>query len=50
MEQPGVFDRNDGLCREIRDQLNLLVREQADLLAVNTKDADQLVFLEHRYD
>ena len=44
VEQPGVFDRDDGLCREIRDQLDLLVRERADLLAVNTKDADQLRF------
>ena len=32
------------------DQLDLLVGERADLLAVNADGADQLVVLEHRHD
>jgi hypothetical protein len=48
-EQAGVLDRDDRLRGEVRDQLNLLVGERANLLAVNTDPADQLIFLEHRY-
>ena len=37
-------------CGEILDQLDLLVGERPDLLAVDGDDADQLVVLEHRHD
>ena len=36
VEQAGVLDGDDGLRGEIRDQLDLLVGERPDLLAVNT--------------
>ncbi len=49
VEQPGVLDGDDGLGGEVRDQLDLLVRERADLLAVDDDRADQLVLLEHRH-
>ena len=32
------------------DQLDLLVGERTDLLAIDGDSADQLVFLEHRHD
>ena len=35
---------------EVRDQLDLLVGEGADLLAVDGDGANQLVLLEHRDD
>ena len=49
-EQPRVLDGDDGLGGEVRHQLDLLVGERADLLAVDGDGADQLVFLEHRYN
>ena len=48
VEQTRVLDGDHGLSGEIRDQLDLLVAERADLLAVDGDDADQLVVLEHR--
>ena len=49
VEQPGVLDRDDGLRGEILDQLDLLVGERPDLLAIDDDRADQLVVLEHRH-
>ncbi len=48
VEQAGVLDRDDSLIGKILDQFDLLVGEQADLLAINSKDPDQTAFLEHR--
>ena len=48
VEQAGVLDGDDGLGGEVRDQLDLLVGERPDLLAVDDDGADQLVVLEHR--
>ena len=50
VEQAGVLDSDDGLSGEIGDQLDLLVGEWPDLLAVDADRADQLVLLEHRHD
>ena len=47
-EQPRVLDGDDGLRGEVRDQLNLLVGERTNFLAVDGDDADQIIFLEHR--
>ena len=49
VEQPRVLDGDDGLAGEILDQLDLLVGERSDLLAVDTDRTDQLVVLEHRH-
>ena len=49
VEQADVLDGDDGLVGEVRDQLDLLVGERADLLAVDADGADQFVFLEHRH-
>src|SRR5262249_9415703 len=49
-EQARVLDRDDGLCGEVLDQLDLLVRERADLLAIDADRADQLILLDHRGD
>ena len=43
VEQAGILDGDDGLVGEILDQLDLLVSEWADLLAVDGDSADQLV-------
>src|SRR5262249_17132582 len=48
VEQTGVFDGDDGLGGKIADQLDLLVGERSDLLAVDGDRAYQLVLLEHR--
>jgi hypothetical protein len=50
LEQPCVLDSDDRLVGEILDQLDLLVGERPDFLAVNDNRADQLVFLEHRHE
>ena len=50
VEQPRVLDGDDGLGGEVRDQLDLLVSERPDLLAVDADDADQAIVLEHRHD
>ena len=49
VEQPDILDGDDGLAREIGDQLDLLLAEWAHLLAVDGDRPDQLVLLEHRY-
>ena len=49
VEQPRVLDRDDGLGGEVLNQLDLLVGERPDLLAVDGDRADQLVILEHRH-
>ena len=48
VEQARVLDGDDGLAGEVLHQFDLLVGEGANLLAVDGKDADQLVVLEHR--
>src|SRR5215468_5073378 len=50
VEQARVLDGDDRLAGEVRDQLNLLVGEWLDLLAVDADRADQLAFLEHRHE
>ena len=42
VEQPRVLDGDDGLAGEILDQLDLLVAERADFLAVDDDGADQV--------
>ena len=49
VEQPRVLDGDDGLGGEVLDQLDLLVGERTNLLAVDGDRADQLVLLEHRH-
>ena len=49
VEQPRVLDGDDGLGGEVLHQLDLLVGERPDLLAVDEDSADQLVVLEHRH-
>ena len=49
VEQPHVLDGDDGLPGEIAHQLDLLVGEQLDLLAVDVDGADYLVLLQHRH-
>ena len=48
-EQPRVLDGDDGLGGEVLNQLDLLVGERADLLAVDGDRADELIVLEHRH-
>src|SRR5262249_55095442 len=47
IEQARILDGDDGLGREVGDQLDLLIAERSDLLAINDDGADKLVFLEH---
>ena len=47
-EQSRVLDRDDGLRGEIRHQLDLLVGERADFLAIDDNGADEFVLLDHR--
>ena len=49
VEQPGVLDGDDGLVGEVLHQLDLLVGERTNLLAIDADRADQLVLLEHRH-
>ena len=44
VEQARVLDRDDGLIGKILDQLDLLVGEGTDLLAVNRDRPDQIAF------
>src|SRR5262249_25634349 len=48
VEQPGVFDRNDGLIREILDQLDLLVSEWLNFRTRQSQNADWPAFAQHR--
>ena len=45
VEQAGVLDGDHGLAGEVRDQLDLLVGERPDLLAIDGDGADQLLSL-----
>ena len=49
VEQPRVLNGDDGLRREVLDQLDLLVGERADFLAEDDNRANQFVLLEHRH-
>ncbi len=49
VEQPRVLDGDDGLRGEVLHQLDLLVGEGLNLLAVDGDHADQFVILEHRH-
>ena len=46
-EEPCVLDRDHGLRGEVLYQLDLLVGERPDLLAIDRDRADQLLVLEH---
>ena len=48
VQQPRVLDGDHGLGGEVLHQLDLLVGEGPDLLAVDDDGADQFVVLEHR--
>ena len=48
VEQPRILDGDDGLGGEVLHEIDLLVGEGADLLAVDDDRADQLIVLEHR--
>src|SRR5262249_46322885 len=45
--QAAVLNRDNGLSGEVLDQLDLLVGERADFLAIDDNAADQLILLEH---
>ena len=49
VEQPRVLDGDDGLATEAGEQLDLLVGEGPNFLAVYGDDADHVVILEHRH-
>src|SRR5262249_4720933 len=49
IEQPRVLDGDDGLIREIANQLDMPVRERTNLLAIDDDNADQHAVLEHRH-
>ena len=49
VEQPGILDGDDGLLGEIGHQLDLLVGERPDLLAVDRDRSDELTLLDHRH-
>ena len=46
-QQPRVLDGDDRLMSKVLDQLDLLVREQANILAIDGNSANQLIPLEH---
>ena len=50
VEQADVLDGDHGLVGEVGHQLDLLVGEGADLLAIDADGAGQFVFLKHRDD
>src|SRR5262249_38385045 len=47
VEQAAVLNRDNGLSGEVLDQLDLLVGERADFLAIEDNAANQLILLEH---
>src|SRR5262249_40374927 len=49
VEQAAILDGDDGLVGEVRHQLDLLVGEWANLLAIDGDHAKQRIFLEHRH-
>src|SRR5260370_752528 len=48
IEEGGVLNGDYSLVGEVFNQLDLLVDERADFLAVNREDTDKLIVLEHR--
>jgi hypothetical protein len=50
VKQPRVLDGDDGLRCEVLDQLDLLVGERPNFLAVNSNHANELVLFKHRHD
>ena len=48
-EQPRVLDGDDGLGGEVFYQIDLLVGEPSDLLAINGEHADHFAVLQHRH-
>ena len=50
VEQPRVLDGDDRLGGEVLDQLDLLVGERPDFLAVDDDRADRAPLLQHRHD
>ena len=49
VQQPRVLNGDDRLGGEILHELDLLVGERTDFLAVDAERADEPVFLEHRH-
>src|SRR5262249_38093212 len=47
LQKARIFDGDDGLIGEVRDQFDLFVRERADFLAEHIDCADQLIVLAH---
>src|SRR5262249_61141168 len=45
VEQSGILDGDDGLRGEILDQIDLLIVEGSDLLAIDSDRTNQVVFL-----
>ena len=50
VEQAGILDGDDGLSREVRQQLDLLVGERPNFLAVDHYRPDQPIVLDHRHN
>ena len=50
VQQPRILDGDDGLGGEVLHQLDLLVGEWPDFLAIDGDGADQFVVLKHRHD
>src|SRR5260370_5388518 len=48
IEEAGVLNGDYSLVGEVLNQLDLLVAERADFLAVNREYTDKLIVLEHR--
>jgi len=49
IEQPRVLDCDDGLGSEIRYQLDLLVREEANFLTKDNDGSNEVIVLKHRH-
>src|SRR5262249_46769259 len=47
VEQAGVLDGNDGLGGKVLHQLDLLIGEGPDFLAVDSNRTEQIIFPEH---
>src|SRR5262249_27642065 len=50
VEEAGVLNGDDRLVGEVLDQLNLLVGERTDFLAIDGNGADELIRLEHWHE
>src|SRR6516165_2909360 len=49
LQKPRVLDCYDGLSSKILQQLDLLVGERQNLLAIDDNRTDQIIILEHRH-